>query len=70
MPVQQLIRDFSGWCLVGEFQRGRSEPLDIDNRDQAVRENTSNRRIGLKSFELTHESGAISARFYQLPMRC
>jgi hypothetical protein len=63
MSVKQLIRDFSGWCLVGEFQCGRSEPLDVDNRNEAVGENTSNRRIGLKSFELTHESGAISARF-------
>src|SRR5713101_1559060 len=68
MPVQQLIRHFSGGRLISKFQRRRPEPLDTDNGHQAVGENTPNRRIGLKSFELTHESGAISARFYQLRM--
>jgi hypothetical protein len=57
MPVKQLIRHFSCWCLVGEFQCGRSEPVDIDNGNEAVGKDTPNRRIGLKSFELTHESG-------------
>ena len=48
---------------------GKSEPLNIDDRDEAVGKNTSNRLLGLKSSKLTHENGAMSARFYQLRTR-
>ena len=41
VAVQQLVRDSAAGIFVCEFERLRTEPLHVNNRDEAVRQDAS-----------------------------
>ncbi len=51
VTVKQLVGDFSGGGLVGQFQRFGAKPLDADHAYQGVRDDAADRRVGLELFE-------------------
>ncbi len=58
VSVKNLAGELSDRCLVGQIERLGAIPLDAHDRDDAVRHNTTNRRVGLKVFELDHSTGS------------
>ena len=43
VPVEELVRDLAGCCLVGQLEGVGAEPLNGYDRDEPVRENASDR---------------------------
>ena len=54
MPVQKFVCDFAHGCFVGELKSGRAVPLNIDNGDQPIWQDTSDGRVSFQVFELCH----------------
>lgn len=61
MAVQQLVRDLPLGSLVGEFECFRPEPLDADDRDEAVREDAPNGGTCREVFETGHGEPRLEA---------
>ncbi len=54
MAVQQLVRNFSSGCLVGQLEGVGAEPLHADDGDEAVGKNAAYRGGGLQVFKARH----------------
>jgi hypothetical protein len=52
VAVKQLVSDSASGIFVGQFESFGTEPLHINNRDKAVREDATDRCIRLEVFEL------------------
>jgi len=44
MPVEQLVRDLAVGSFVGQLERGRTEPLRVDDRYESVRQDPADGR--------------------------
>ena len=51
VTVQELIRNLTGRCLVGQLKGVRAEPLDRDERDEAVGEDAADGSVWLQACE-------------------
>src|SRR5271166_5194248 len=54
VPVEEFVADVAGRVLVGQLKRIGPEPLDIDNGDDAVRQDAANRAAGFEVFKPEH----------------
>jgi hypothetical protein len=52
MAVEQLVRDLPRASLVGQLEGFGTEPLRADGRNQRVRQDPSQGRVGLNLLEL------------------
>ena len=52
VAIEQLVGDLARRVLVGEFERLGAEPLDADDRNQAIWQNALNGGVGRSSSSL------------------
>ena len=64
LAVDQLVAEPTAGVLVGQFDHGRAEPLDVDDRDQAVGQDAPDRGPTGQIFKPCHASpvGITTAR--------
>jgi hypothetical protein len=62
VAVKQLVSDSAAGIFIGQFECLGTEPLDINNRDKAVREDATHRCIRLEVFEL-HQASSLQLTF-------
>ena len=58
MAVKQLVSDSATRIFVRQFERFGTEPLHVNNRDQTVPEDATDRSIRLEVFEF-HQSSSL-----------
>ena len=59
VAVEQFVGEPAGRCLVGQFQGLGAEPLDRDDRDQAVRQDAAHGGTGEELFQSCHRRGTV-----------
>ena len=47
VAVKKFVGHFAGGRLIGQFERLRAEPLHVDDRDEAIRQNAPDGGFGL-----------------------
>src|ERR1019366_8745932 len=61
VPVKEHDVGLPGGVFVGELDCGRTVPLDVNYRDEAIRQDSLDSGAAREIFELGHRSAAVSA---------